>query len=78
LPARLRERVTFDRGALAALALGLAGAAIEAVLVVRWIRDGFELHGIFYPGVFGLVLIVTAFQTFAFTLLVQILDLADR
>ena len=78
LPARLRARFTIDRAALAAVVLALAGAAIESVLVVRWIRNGFELPDVFHPAVFGLLLVVAAFQVFAFARLVQILDLEQR
>ncbi len=73
---RVQRRVTFNRGTLAAAVLALSGVAIEATLVVRWISNDFELSSTYYPGVFGLLLIVLGFQTFAFTLLSQIVTAA--
>jgi hypothetical protein len=40
--------------------------------VATWVRQGFALKEIYHPVIFGLLLIVLGFQTFAFTLLLQI------
>jgi hypothetical protein len=69
---RTLKRWSFDRGAMVAFALGAAGVALNAVLVVTWVDQGFALREIYHPVVFGLLLIVLGFQTFAFTLLLQI------
>jgi glycosyltransferase involved in cell wall biosynthesis len=69
---RTLRRWSFDRGALAALALFGAGVVLNAILVVTWVDQGFALREIYHPVVFGLLLIVLGFQTFSFTLLLQI------
>jgi glycosyltransferase involved in cell wall biosynthesis len=69
---RKLRRWSFDRGALLAFALAGAGVVLNAILVVTWISQGFALDEIYHPVVFGLLLIVLGFQTFAFTLLLQI------
>jgi glycosyltransferase involved in cell wall biosynthesis len=66
------RRFSFDRGAVLAFALGAAGVALNGVLVATWVSQGFALNDIYHPVIFGLLLIVLGFQTFAFTLLLQI------
>ena len=46
---------------------------LDVILLADWIADGFRLTGLSYPGVFGLLLIVLGFQTFTFTILLQML-----
>jgi glycosyltransferase involved in cell wall biosynthesis len=70
---RLLRRVTIGRGALAAAVLVLAGLVLDAILLADWIREGFRLTDLSYFGVFGLLLIVLGFQTFTFTILLQML-----
>ena len=70
---RMLHTVTIGRGALAAAGLILVGVVLDTILVVNWIRGGFELNAISYYGVFGLLLIVVGFQTFTFTILIQML-----
>jgi glycosyltransferase involved in cell wall biosynthesis len=69
---KVLRRFSFDRGAMLAFALGAAGVALNGVLVATWVRQGFALKEIYHPVIFGLLLIVLGFQTFAFTLLLQI------
>jgi glycosyltransferase involved in cell wall biosynthesis len=69
---RVMRLVSFNRGALAALALALAGVGINIGLIVDWVSSGLKLKSISHPGVFGLLLVLLGFQTFAFTLLLQI------
>jgi glycosyltransferase involved in cell wall biosynthesis len=69
---KVLRRFSFDRGALLAFALGAAGVALNGVLVATWVSQGFALKAIYHPVIFGLLLIVLGFQTFAFTLLLQI------
>jgi glycosyltransferase involved in cell wall biosynthesis len=66
------RRFSFDRGAMLAFAFGAAGVALNGVLVATWVSQGFALKEIYHPVIFGLLLIVLGFQTFAFTLLLQI------
>jgi glycosyltransferase involved in cell wall biosynthesis len=69
---RKLRRWSFDRGASAAFLLAAAGVVLNAILVATWISQGFALDQIYHPVVFGLLLIVLGFQTFAFTLLLTI------
>ena len=69
---KVLRRVSFDRGAMLAFALGAVGVALNGVLVATWVSQGFALKKIYHPVIFGLLLIVLGFQTFAFTLLLQI------
>jgi len=69
---RKLRRWSFDRGASAAFLLVAAGVVLNAILVATWISQGFALNQIYHPVVFGLLLIVLGFQTFAFALLLTI------
>jgi hypothetical protein len=69
---RQLERWSFDRGASVAFILAAVGVVLNGILVVSWVSQGFALKEIYHPVVFGLLLIVLGFQTFAFTLLLQI------
>ena len=69
---RKLRRWSFDRGASAAFLLAAAGVVLNAILVATWISQGFALDQIYHPVVFGLLLVVLGFQTFAFTLLLTI------
>jgi glycosyl transferase family 2 len=69
---RVMHLISFNRGALTALGLAAAGVAINVVLVVDWASSNFKLSSISHPSVFGLLLVLLGFQTFAFTLLLQI------
>ena len=69
---RKLRRWSFDRGASVAFLLTAAGVVLNAILVATWISQGFALREIYHPVVFGLLLIVLGFQTFAFTLLLTI------
>src|SRR4051795_7074194 len=69
---RTLRRWSFDRGASIAFLLAAVGVVLGGILVVSWVSQGFALKEIYHPVVFGLLLIVLGFQTFAFTLLLQI------
>jgi len=70
---RVLRRFTIDRGSLVAGVLLLAGLVLDAILLEDWISHGFRLTELSYFGALGLLLIVLGFQTFTFTLLVQML-----
>jgi glycosyltransferase involved in cell wall biosynthesis len=70
---RVMRLVTYNRGALAAFGLIFAGIVLNVVLLVDWISQGFELSSISHPSVFGLLLVLLGVQTFAFTILLQII-----
>ena len=69
---RIMRRWSFDRGATTAFILAAVGVVLNVILVVSWVSQDFALNEIYHPVVFGLLLIVLGFQTFAFTLLLQI------
>jgi hypothetical protein len=69
----LLARVTIGRGALAAAVLMATGLILDAILLADWISNGFRLSYLSYYGVFGLLLVVIGFQTFTFTILLQML-----
>jgi glycosyltransferase involved in cell wall biosynthesis len=66
---------SYDRGVLAAAGLTVAGLVIAGVVLWRWIAAGGRLESISYPGVFGLLLLLLGFQTFTFTLMLQMINL---
>ena len=70
---RLIRLVTYNRGVIGGILLGLAGVAFNSTLVYTWIRNDFRLSELNHPGVFGLLLIVMGFQTFTSTLVFQMI-----
>jgi glycosyltransferase involved in cell wall biosynthesis len=71
---RLAQAFTYDRGVIAAGLLTGAGVALNAVLLVHWLRHGLMLSRVSHPGLFGLLLIILGFQTFVFTLLFHMIQ----
>jgi hypothetical protein len=72
---RLRQVLSYDRGMLLAGGCVLVGLILLGVLVYRYLHSGFLLFEISHPAIFGLLLIIVGFQTFCFTLL---LEMAQR
>jgi hypothetical protein len=70
--ARLTKQLSYNRGMAASAALILAGLVPNALLVGDWMGEGLRLTAIDHPAIFGLLLLVLGFQTFAFTLLLHI------
>ncbi len=70
---RAMALATINRGSLVAGALIGIGLILNAFLVADWVSNGFRLTDLSYYGVFGLLLIVLGFQTFTFTLLLQMM-----
>lgn len=63
--------LSYDRGMmLAALSL-LAGFILAATLVWRYVQQGLKLESLSYSAILGLLLIILGFQTFGFTLLME-------
>jgi hypothetical protein len=71
---RIANWLSWYRGTLLATVLLLVGLACTIPLVVEWISNGFALHEPATISIYGLLLIVLGFQTFCFTLLLQILS----
>jgi len=63
---------TYNRGMiLAGICLGI-GLSLMGTLAVRYIREGLRLGGeVSYPAILGLLLVILGFQTFGFTLLLE-------
>ena len=72
---RLRQVLTYNRGMLLAGGSVLVGTVLLSVLVYHYLRSDFRLFEISHPAIFGLLLIIVGFQTFCFTLL---LEMAQR
>ena len=72
---RLRHVLSYDRGMFLAGGCVLVGLILLGVLVYRYLHSGFLLFEISHPAIFGLLLIIVGFQTFCFTLL---LEMAQR
>ncbi len=69
--ATVRRTLTYNRGmALAGICAGV-GLLLVGTLVWRYVEEGLMLSQISYPAILGLLLIILGFQTFGFTLLLE-------
>jgi glycosyltransferase involved in cell wall biosynthesis len=69
--AKVRDWIGYDRGMLIAGSCMGIGLILVATLVVRYVSEGLRLSQISHPAIFGLLLIILGFQTFGFTLLLE-------
>jgi hypothetical protein len=69
----LKRLITYDRGVLVSFVLFIIGLLLNINLAVQYIRGGLRLPHIYYPGVYGLLLMILGFQTFTFTLILQMI-----
>ena len=67
--------LTYDRGMLVAGASVVVGLALVSTLLWHYIDVGLRLEAISYRGILGLFFVILGFQTFGFTLL---LEMAQR
>jgi hypothetical protein len=72
---RLRQVLSYDRGMLISAGSVLVGTIMLSTLVYHYLNSDFRLFEISHPAIFGLLLIIVGFQTFCFTLL---LEMAQR
>lgn len=72
---RLQKVLSYDRGMLLAGSCVVIGCGLLGILVYRYLHSQFLLFEISHPAIFGLLLIIVGFQTFCFTLL---LEMAQR
>jgi hypothetical protein len=72
---RLRQILSYDRGMLLSAGCVLVGIVLLSTLVYHYLNSEFRLFEISHPAIFGLLLIIVGFQTFCFTLL---LEMAQR
>ena len=68
---RVRNLLTYDRGMFASVGLLFAGAIFLGTLVYRYVKHGLRLESVSHPAILGLLLIILGFQTFCFTLLIE-------
>ena len=72
---RLRNTLSYNRGMLMAGGCVFMGSVLLGILVYHYFHSDFKLFQISHPAIFGLLLIIVGFQTFCFTLL---LEMAQR
>jgi len=68
---RVRTLLTYDRGMLISGGLLLLGGVLLGTLVYRYVLLGLKLESVSHPAILGLLLIILGFQTFCFTLLME-------
>jgi len=68
---------SYNRGMLYSVLLFLSGLILNIILLVIWIRSGLRLSNFYHPAILGLLLLILGFQTFSFTLLVEIFKKKD-
>jgi glycosyltransferase involved in cell wall biosynthesis len=61
----------YDRGMIIAAMATVAGLCLTIVLVWRYVQQGLKLESLSYSAILGLLLIILGFQTFGFTLLME-------
>jgi len=64
---------TYNRGVLYSFLLFITGFILNLVLLLNWVNSELKLSNYYYPGILGLLLMILGFQTFTFTLLVEML-----
>ena len=62
---------SYDRGVLLGVAICVAGVGMFIPLVYEYVRQGYQLTHWSHLAIFGLLLVILGFQTFAFTLLLE-------
>jgi hypothetical protein len=69
---------SYDRGMIAAALLTGVGILLDLRLLAEYVGNGYRLLDISYYGVFGLFLIIMGFQTFTFTLSIEMMKRFSR
>jgi hypothetical protein len=62
----------FDRGMIASAGLSVAGLVLLGNLTYHYLKHGLQLEAISHPAILGLLLVILGFQTFGFTLLMEV------
>jgi hypothetical protein len=68
---RVQEFLTYDRGMVLAAPIFAAGLILVSALVWQYVAHGLRLSSISHPAIMGLLLLILGFQTFCFTLLLE-------
>lgn len=66
-----QQRLTYDRGMLVAGVFVLIGLGLAGDFVWHYIAGGLRLSELSHPAILGLLFIILGFQTFGFTLLLE-------
>jgi polyferredoxin len=69
--ARVRRFLTYDRGMTIAAIFVALGLVLVGTLAWHYVAEDFKLEQISYPAILGLLLLILGFQTFGFTLLLE-------
>ena len=73
LVASAQRFFSYNRGMALAAAGAVVGLLLVGILVERYIEGGLRLSQLSYPAILGLMFIILSFQTFGFTLLLEML-----
>src|SRR6266496_2671544 len=68
---RAQKFMNYDRGMLLSAGFTVAGLVLLGNLVCRYLKLGLNLQAISHPAILGLLLVILGFQTFCFTLLME-------
>ena len=68
---RMQKFVTYDRGMIVSAGLIVVGLVLLGHLIYRYLKLGLNLDAISHPAILGLLLVILGFQTFCFTLLME-------
>jgi glycosyltransferase involved in cell wall biosynthesis len=68
---RAQRFVTYDRGMLVSAGFGVVGVILLGDLIYRYLKHGLRLDAVSHPAILGLLLVILGFQTFCFTLLME-------
>jgi glycosyltransferase involved in cell wall biosynthesis len=68
---RIQKILTYDRGMIASGVLAVAGLVLLGNLAYHYVKLGLNLEAISHPAILGLLLLILGFQTFCFTLLME-------
>jgi glycosyltransferase involved in cell wall biosynthesis len=72
---QLRRVFSYNRGMIVSAGCILTGIILLGTLVYHYLTSHFRLFEISHPAIFGLLLIIVGFQTFCFTLLLEMAQL---
>jgi hypothetical protein len=68
---RIQGIFTYDHGMMASAVLGVTGLVLLGNLAYHYVKLGLKLESISHPAILGLLLLILGFQTFCFTLLIE-------
>lgn len=78
LEVTIQQALTYDRGMIFSGIFVGAGLIDIGLFLMRYLQQGMLLATISYSAIFGLLLVILGFQTFAFTLLLEMMQRVIR